>query len=115
MLVDVTKDVTGAKYEYTACAPAEITPKTDTIKDEDIATAVQMIKEAKRPFIFTGGGTIISEASREVTELAHRIDAPVCDSLMGKEDFPEKILCTQECLECMGQKLPILVSQAAIS
>ena len=87
MLVDVTKDVTGAKYEYTACAPAEITPKTDTIKDEDIATAVQMIKEAKRPFIFTGGGTIISEASREVTELAHRIDAPVCDSLMGKGGF----------------------------
>ena len=35
-------------------------------------------------YIFTGGGTIISEASREVTELAHRIDAPVCDSLMGK-------------------------------
>ena len=87
VLVDVTKDVTGAKYEYTACAPAEITPKTDTIKDEDIATAVQMIKEAKRPFIFTGGGTIISEASREVTELAHRIDAPVCDSLMGKGGF----------------------------
>ena len=46
-----------------------------------------MIKEAKRPFIFTGGGTIISEASREVTELAHRIDAPVCDSLMGKGGF----------------------------
>lgn len=87
VLVDVTKDVTGAKYEYTACAPAEITPKTDTIKDEDIATAVQMIKEAKRPFIFTGGGTIISETSREVTELAHRIDAPVCDSLMGKGGF----------------------------
>ena len=87
VLVDVTKDVTGAKYEYTACAPAEIIPKTDTIKDEDIATAVQMIKEAKRPFIFTGGGTIISEASREVTELAHRIDAPVCDSLMGKGGF----------------------------
>lgn len=87
VLVDVTKDVTGAKYEYTACAPTEITPKTDTIKDEDIATAVQMIKEAKRPFIFTGGGTIISETSREVTELAHRIDAPVCDSLMGKGGF----------------------------
>ena len=60
--------------------PLNYTPKVDTIKDEDIATAVQMIKDAKKPFIFTGGGTIISEASKEVTELAHKIDAPVCDS-----------------------------------
>ena len=87
VLVDVTKDVTGAKYEYESCQPAAVTPKVDTIKDEDIATAVQMIKDAKKPFIFTGGGTIISEASREVTELAHKIDAPVCDSLMGKGGF----------------------------
>ena len=87
VLVDVTKDVTGAKYEYTSCAPVEVTPKVDTIKDEDIAEAVRMIKDAQKPFIFTGGGTIISEASKEVTELAHRIDAPVCDSLMGKGGF----------------------------
>lgn len=87
VLVDVTKDVTGAKYEYNACTPAAITPKVDTIKDKDIETAVQMIKDAKKPFIFTGGGTIISEASKEVTELAHKIDAPVCDSLMGKGGF----------------------------
>ena len=51
-----------------------------------------MIKDAKKPFIFTGGGTIISEASKEVTELAHKIDAPVCDSLWAKVDFPAKIL-----------------------
>lgn len=87
VLVDVTKDVTGAKYEYEPCQPTAVTPKVDTIKDEDIATAVQMIKDAKKPFIFTGGGTIISEASKEVTELAHKIDAPVCDSLMGKGGF----------------------------
>ena len=87
VLVDVTKDVTGAKYEYTACAPAEITPKTDTIKDEDIATAVQMIKEAKRPFIFTGGGTIISEASREVCELAKRITVPVSLDFMSVSSY----------------------------
>ena len=87
VLVDVTKDVTGAKYEYTACRPTAVTPRVDTIKDEDIATAVQMIKAAKKPFIFTGGGTIISGASKEVTELAYKIDAPVCDSLMGKGGF----------------------------
>ena len=49
VLVDVTKDVTGAKYEYNACTPAAITPKVDTIKDKDIETAVRMIKDAKKP------------------------------------------------------------------
>ena len=71
VLVDVTKDVTGAKYEYNACTPAAITPKVDTIKDKDIETAVQMIKDAKKPFIFTGGGTIISEASKEAVSYTH--------------------------------------------
>ena len=87
VLVDVTKDVTGAKYEYTSRRPAAVLPKVDTIKSEDIDTAVQLISESKKPFIFTGGGTIISNASPELTELAHRIDAPVCDSLMGKGGF----------------------------
>lgn len=63
-----------------------------------------MIKDAKKPFIFTGGGTIISEASKEVTELAHKIDAPVCDSLMGKGGFSGEDPSIQECLECMEQK-----------
>ena len=81
------RDVTGAKYEYTSRRPAAVLPKVDTIKSEDIDTAVQLISESKKPFIFTGGGTIISNASPELTELAHRIDAPVCDSLMGKGGF----------------------------
>ena len=74
-----------------------------------------MIKDAKKPFIFTGGGTIISEASKEVTELAHKIDAPVCDSLWGKVDFPVKILYIQECWECTEQRLPIWEFLNAIS
>ncbi len=50
VLVDVTKDVTAAKYEYIRTTPAEINRKL-TPSDEEIATAAQMIKEAKRPFI----------------------------------------------------------------
>ncbi len=50
-----------------------------------------MIREAKKPFIFVGGGCVISGADQEVRELAHRIQAPVCDTLMGKGTFPEKI------------------------
>lgn len=87
VLVDVTKDVTGAKYEYEPRRPAIVNRETDDITDESIETAVNMIKEAQKPFIFVGGGAVISGASEEVAELAHRIQAPVCDSLMGKGAF----------------------------
>lgn len=87
VLVDVTKDVTGTKYEYTPRSAASAVIEEKPVNKADIETAVRMIKEAQKPFIFTGGGTIISGAFKEVNELAHRIDAPVCDSLMGKGGF----------------------------
>ena len=87
VLVDVTKDVTAAKFEYTPRHPATVNRETSEIRKADIETAVKMIKEAEKPFIFNGGGAVISGASEEITELAHRIDAPVCDSLMGKGAF----------------------------
>ena len=87
VLVDVTKDVTGAKYEYTPRRPATVNRETSEIRKEDVDTAAEMIKAAEKPFIFVGGGGVISGASREIAELAHKIQAPVCDSLMGKGAF----------------------------
>lgn len=87
VLVDVPKDVTGAKCEYIRHSITAVEPKADTIRQEDIKTAVEMIKAAEKPFIFVGGGAVIANASEEVRELAHRIQAPVCDSLMGKGAF----------------------------
>ncbi len=87
VLVDVTKDVTAAKYDYQPRRPATINPATSEIRMCDVNEAVQMICHARKPFIFVGGGGVISNASEEITELAHRIDAPVCDSLMGKGAF----------------------------
>ena len=87
VLVDVPKDVTAAKCEYIRHSITAVEPKTDTIRQEDIQTAVEMIKAAEKPFIFVGGGAVIAIASEEVRELAHRIQAPVCDSLMGKGAF----------------------------
>ncbi len=87
VLVDVTKDVTGARYEYAPRRPATINRETSEIRMCDINDAVQMICHARKPFIFVGGGAVISGASEEIAELAHRIDAPVCDSLMGKGAF----------------------------
>ena len=87
VLVDVTKDVTGAKAEYSPRRPATIHRETSTIVKADLEKAAELIQEAERPFIFVGGGGVISGASKEITELAHRIQAPVCDSLMGKGAF----------------------------
>ena len=86
VLVDITKDVTADKAEYRKQKPTELElPKRYT--DEDIETAIKLIERSKKPFIYTGGGTVISGASNELKEFAHRIDAPVCDTLMGKGGF----------------------------
>lgn len=87
VLIDITKDATANEAEYTPEKPEEVIPNNDSIKDEDLALAVQMINEAKKPMIFVGGGAIASGSSEELLEFAEKIDAPVCDSLMGKGAF----------------------------
>ena len=87
VLVDVTKDVTGTLFEYSPRRPATINRETENIRKEDVDTAVEMIRASKKPYIFVGGGSVISGASKEITELAHKLQAPVCDSLMGKGAF----------------------------
>lgn len=88
VLVDITKDVTAAKYEYEYKEPEKIERQVNTITEEALEEAAALIRQAKRPYIFVGGGAVISGASDEVRELAHKLQAPVCDSLMGKGVFP---------------------------
>lgn len=87
VLIDITKDVTAAEYEYTPQEPAPIERQTDTIREEDVETALEMIRKSQKPFIFVGGGAVLSGASEELKVLAHKIQAPVADSLMGKGAF----------------------------
>lgn len=87
VLVDIPKDITAAKTEYTYKKPESIPRVTDTIREEDIKTALAMIEAAKKPYIFVGGGAVISESSEELKEFVHKVDAPVCDTLMGKGAF----------------------------
>ena len=84
VLVDITKDVTAAETEYTYEEPAVIERKKDTIREEDVNKVIEMIKVSRRPYIMAGGGVIISGASEELKEFAEKVDAPVCDTLMGK-------------------------------
>ena len=89
VLVDVTKDVTDPKniIEFTPVKPEEPAPVTETIKDEDIERAVKLINESEKPYVYVGGGASISVADKELAKLIELIDAPVCDSLMGKGAF----------------------------
>lgn len=87
VLVDITKDVTAAVCEFERQEPAPIVRQSDTIKEEDMERALDMICKAEKPFIFVGGGAVISNASDELRAFAHKIHAPVADSLMGKGAF----------------------------
>ena len=87
VLVDITKDATANTTEYIQQVPDVILPDTAAITDEDLSTAAELIKEAKRPMIFVGGGAIAADASEELLEFAEKINAPVCDTLMGKGAF----------------------------
>ncbi|MDY3274796.1 MAG: biosynthetic-type acetolactate synthase large subunit [Agathobacter sp.] len=84
VLVDITKDVTANKVEYTPKKPVMPVPKAGTFDEADIQKALSMIEKAKRPYIFVGGGAILSGASEELKCFAMKVDAPVCDTLMGK-------------------------------
>lgn len=88
VLVDITKDVTAAKCEYEPKTPEEVVRDTEKISEESLKEAAALISKAKKPYIFVGGGAITADASKEIFELAHKIQAPVCDTLMGKGAFP---------------------------
>ena len=88
VLIDIPKDVTANKCEYEK-AEIDTTPIVNVkINMADVEKAAEMICASKKPFIFVGGGAVLSGASEELKEFAHKIDAPVTDSLMGKGAFP---------------------------
>ena len=72
VLVDITKDVTEKVSRFT---------------EEEMKKAIELIQNAKKPFIYVGGGAVASEAYEEVRTFAKKIQAPVCDTLMAKGVF----------------------------
>jgi acetolactate synthase-1/2/3 large subunit len=84
VLIDITKNVTDSVADYTPMQPEPIERSTEYIREEDLEKAVQLINECKKPFIFVGGGAVISDAENELKEFVEKVHAPVADSLMGK-------------------------------
>lgn len=87
VLVDITKDVTAAVCDYEPEKPVIEKNTFTNYSEEDLEKAISFIENAKKPFIYLGGGAVLSGASEEVSEFAELIDAPVCDTLMAKGAF----------------------------
>ena len=88
VLVDIPKDVTANKTEYIRREIEEYFPDETHIDEKKLDEAVSMIAKAEKPFVFVGGGAVLSGASEELAEFVDLLDAPVTDSLMGKGAFP---------------------------
>lgn len=88
VLIDIPKDVTAKVTEYVPEAVEFPPRKTETITEEALARALEMIEASEKPFLYVGGGVILSGASQELREFAENVDAPVTDTLMGKGAFP---------------------------
>ncbi len=90
VVIDIPKDVTAAKcrFEY----PAEIYMRSynPIVKGHSgqIRKAVNLLLNAKRPIVYTGGGVILGNAAEALTALARRLGAPVTNTLMGLGGFP---------------------------
>ena len=87
VLVDITKDATAETAEYTKQTPKPVTKAKTEINDADVKKVIKLINKAKKPYIFIGGGIIASNAESELKEFVEKVDAPVCDTLMGKGAF----------------------------
>ncbi|UCD78251.1 MAG: biosynthetic-type acetolactate synthase large subunit [Desulfobacterales bacterium] len=90
VLVDIPKDVTKAEIEYEPPGEVKLRSYNPTYNPnmKQLKKIIGLIERCEKPIIFAGGGVILSKASRELTELAHKTQIPVTTSLMGLGAFP---------------------------
>ena len=88
VLVDIPKDVTAAVTEYQREELGKYIPDQPHMNEEEIGRVMSMLEASEKPYVFVGGGAVLSGASGEVKEFVEKLDAPVTDSLMGKGAFP---------------------------
>lgn len=93
VVVDIPKDVSFKKTTFSAKAYQELVDMRSykpSVKGHSgqIRRALQMLLKAKRPFIYTGGGVVMSNASAELRALVDLLNMPVTSTLMGLGSFP---------------------------
>ena len=87
VLVDITKDVTAADCEYEP-QPAQGPDEPVKPSQDCIDRALEILKSAKKPLIYVGGGAILSDVGEDLIKFAEKLDAPVASTLMGLGAFP---------------------------
>ena len=90
VLVDLPKNILQAQIDFEEPGKISLKSYKPNYKPnkKQLNKVVEMIKKAKRPVIFAGGGVIVSQASEQITRLAKMADIPVTASLMGLGAFP---------------------------
>ncbi|TWI72254.1 acetolactate synthase large subunit [Desulfobotulus alkaliphilus] len=90
VLIDIPKDVTNSRTVYQAIQAVQMESYNPTYhpNTKQLAKVVNLIKEAKKPIIFTGGGVVLSKGAEALTKLAQRTNIPVTGSLMGLGSYP---------------------------
>jgi acetolactate synthase-1/2/3 large subunit len=90
VVVDIPKDITAAKCAFDYPKTVQMRSYNPVIKGHlgQIKKAVQLLLEAKRPMIYTGGGVILSDAAEPLTRLARRLGFPIANTLMGLGAYP---------------------------
>lgn len=88
VLVDIPKDIQINQCEFESKTPEESYP-IQSADENKLRQAAELISQAKRPYIYCGGGVISSGASDEVISLAEKIDSPIGCSMMGLSAIPD--------------------------
>jgi len=90
VLIDIPKNVAATKVDYKPIKKIKLKSYNPTYKPNirQLSKAASLIKDAKRPVIFAGGGVVLSKASKELTEFAQKTKIPLTASLMGLGAFP---------------------------
>lgn len=91
VVVDLPKDMLLSKVPYKKAKGLDMRgyKPSNRGNPRQIQKAVELIRQAKKPVIYSGGGTVLGDASIELTAFAHRLDAPVTTTLLGLGAFPE--------------------------
>ena len=91
VVVDIPKDVSFNKTAYTGY-PASLSMRSyNPVKkghNGQIRKALQLLLSAKRPYIYTGGGVLLANATQELRTLVDLLNYPVTNTLMGLGAFP---------------------------
>ncbi len=90
VLVDIPKDISNQKVEFDYPATVNIRSYHPQKQGDvsQIKRAALLLIEAKRPMIYAGGGVVLADASRQLTELVHLLGAPCTNTLMGLGGYP---------------------------